>query len=704
MTSIQIDRTDGLSSSTAIKGPCRVATTANITLSGEQTIDGVAVVTGDRVLVIGQTNPVDNGIWKVSTGVWTRAKDFANNRDVKQGTLVFVTGGTANSGLWEVTTADPIVTGTTSISFARAFLSEPPAVIRDYLDAAPYVTSRAALKALDTTKDQLAYQIGVGWFEWTLGDFSTHQAADTAEAIYVKANAIANTVGCWVLARAGKYTLIGQGASTYVNYLSYPSAIGGRHYAIAGQISAGTAAAGDKVGVYGAAESGSAGTSDVWGGNFLAQWNTGDPDINVQSIEVDFNNRNTDAAHNPAKLKVGINVTSGGTKIAGYGYYLDASNKPTNAWRQGFVINDGAVLDTGVNVGMGAYSSTFAGRQIVDGGDMLLLQRRTDTTPTGFFARFLNFANTLNLWSIGIDGTTRIGPNPLAGVKLHVSQEDNSATTEFTALGLEGNSAANSTGKIVSANFYGRDTTNARKQTGAIKAEPVDSNWIGADVAIYGRLSDAVVERLRLRSNGEVKLPTISALGTAAAGNVEFDGKAFYANAAASSRQVVTAKQIATVQGSTVALNNASTSAQNIFASANDVLTVQASTTYRFRARLSFNTGATSHTTAFGFGGTATFTSCNYTAQATSSAAATAATPQMTRVAAATATVLTAASTAVTTDMVLEGIIRVNAAGTIIPQITFSAGPTGTCETALDSYFELEPIGSNTVAAVGNWA
>lgn len=55
MTSIQIDRTDGLSSSVAIKGPCRVATTANVTLSGEQTIDGVAVVTDDRVLVKDQT-------------------------------------------------------------------------------------------------------------------------------------------------------------------------------------------------------------------------------------------------------------------------------------------------------------------------------------------------------------------------------------------------------------------------------------------------------------------------------------------------------------------------------------------------------------------------------------------------------------------------------------------------------------------------
>ncbi|TIU74595.1 MAG: hypothetical protein E5W15_03490, partial [Mesorhizobium sp.] len=308
--------------------------------------------------------------------------------------------------------------------------------VRNALDAAPYVADRAALKALDTTKDTVAYQIGVGWFEWTLGDFSTHQAADTAEAIYVAANGISNTVGCWVLARAGRFGLIGQGALTYANYLSYPAAIGGRHYAIAGQISAGIAAAGDKVGVYGAAETGSSGSSDVWGGNFLAQWNSGHPDVNVQTIEVDFNNRSVDQPHVPTKLKVGINVTSGGTKIPGYGYYLDASNKPTNAWRQGFVINDGAVLDTGVNVGMLAYSATFAGRQISDGGDALLLQRRTDTSPTGYFARFLNFANTLNMWTVAVDGTTNIGPKAVAGSKLHVSQEDNTATTEFTALGL----------------------------------------------------------------------------------------------------------------------------------------------------------------------------------------------------------------------------------------------------------------------------
>jgi hypothetical protein len=117
MTSIQIDIKDGLSSSVAIKGPCRVATTANITLAGEQTIDGVAVVTDDRVLVKDQTTVSDNGIYVVDTGNWRRSKDFNKTKDVKKGTLISVTDGATNAGIWQLTTSDPIVVGTTSITF-----------------------------------------------------------------------------------------------------------------------------------------------------------------------------------------------------------------------------------------------------------------------------------------------------------------------------------------------------------------------------------------------------------------------------------------------------------------------------------------------------------------------------------------------------------------------------------------------------------
>lgn len=200
MTSIQIDINDGLSSSTAIKGPCRVATTANITLSGEQTIDGVAVVTDDRVLVKDQTTASENGIYVADTGPWRRSKDFNKTRDVKTGTMVNVTSGTVGAGWWQVTTADPISIGTTSITFAIVF-GAVPSVIRDYLDTAPYVPTRTVLKALDTTKDTVAILTESGRqgvFIWTAGDFAARIAADAGEGVYVKADAIAATVGAWV--------------------------------------------------------------------------------------------------------------------------------------------------------------------------------------------------------------------------------------------------------------------------------------------------------------------------------------------------------------------------------------------------------------------------------------------------------------------------------------------------------------------------
>lgn len=154
-----------------------------------------------------------------------------------------------------------------------------------------------------------------------------------------------------------------------------------------------------------------------------------------------------------------------------------------------------------------------------------------------------------------------------------------------------------------------------------------------------------------------------------------------------------------------VALTNSVTTAQNIFPAANDVLTVEAATTYLMLGQLSFNTGATDHITSLGFAlTTATLTSIKYVSDTISSAAATLATPQRKRIETNAATAVCATSTAVQTDITLQGIVRVNAAGSITPQVTFSAGPTGTCETDADSFLMLIKLGSNTFAALGPWA
>lgn len=111
------DRRLGVNSAVAIKAPCVVATTANITLSGTQTIDGVAVVADDRVLVKNQTTGSENGIYLVAASTWERAVDFDGTNDVKRGTLVYVHSGSTNIGLWRCTASDPITPGTTSLTF-----------------------------------------------------------------------------------------------------------------------------------------------------------------------------------------------------------------------------------------------------------------------------------------------------------------------------------------------------------------------------------------------------------------------------------------------------------------------------------------------------------------------------------------------------------------------------------------------------------
>jgi hypothetical protein len=141
------DRLAGLNGSVGFKAPCRVATTATITLSGEQTIDGVAIVANDRVLVKNQSSGVDNGIYIASTGAWSRALDFDGARDARNGTLVYVTSGASNGGeVFAMTATDPVTVGTTSLSFGSVLsLTNASAYIQTLLDDADAATARTTL-------------------------------------------------------------------------------------------------------------------------------------------------------------------------------------------------------------------------------------------------------------------------------------------------------------------------------------------------------------------------------------------------------------------------------------------------------------------------------------------------------------------------------------------------------------------------------
>jgi hypothetical protein len=116
------DYVDGIANGLDWKGSVRAATTANITLSGAQTVDGVSLVAGNRVLVKDQTAGDENGIYAVAAGAWTRTADADNSPagEVTSGMATFVEEGTANgSSSWALTTPDPITLDTTALVFTQ---------------------------------------------------------------------------------------------------------------------------------------------------------------------------------------------------------------------------------------------------------------------------------------------------------------------------------------------------------------------------------------------------------------------------------------------------------------------------------------------------------------------------------------------------------------------------------------------------------
>ena len=86
----------GASGVTPTHDPVEVATTANITLSGEQTIDGVLTAT-DRILVKDQTDETENGIYVTDAGAWARSAD-ANEASELNSAVVLVNSGTTQEG------------------------------------------------------------------------------------------------------------------------------------------------------------------------------------------------------------------------------------------------------------------------------------------------------------------------------------------------------------------------------------------------------------------------------------------------------------------------------------------------------------------------------------------------------------------------------------------------------------------------------
>ena len=102
-------------------GPVKAKTTGNITLSGTQTIDGVALGVDESCLVNDQSAPAQNGVYLVKSGAWVRRTDADTAAEITKGAYVFVQFGTVNAGSSWVQGATVTTLGSDAIAFTQFF-------------------------------------------------------------------------------------------------------------------------------------------------------------------------------------------------------------------------------------------------------------------------------------------------------------------------------------------------------------------------------------------------------------------------------------------------------------------------------------------------------------------------------------------------------------------------------------------------------
>ncbi|MFM8911968.1 MAG: hypothetical protein ACKOE6_03475, partial [Flammeovirgaceae bacterium] len=132
--------------------PVRAASIANVALTGNPTVDGVALVDGDRVLLKDQTIPSQNGIYVVNAAGWTRAADVltaTTSGGVTTGPHVTVTEGVANVNARFVQITTGTITFGTTVTDWRTLLTDE---ITRYINRA-----NAAYAAQTTDADRMNF-------------------------------------------------------------------------------------------------------------------------------------------------------------------------------------------------------------------------------------------------------------------------------------------------------------------------------------------------------------------------------------------------------------------------------------------------------------------------------------------------------------------------------------------------------------------
>ncbi len=135
------------------KASVKAATTANITLSAPQTIDGISCIAGDRVLVKNQTLPANNGVYVVAAGAWARASDADTAAEISN-CEVPVDQGATQVGIWRTTFKTTDTLGTTALVFAESYSDiNPPYTLNQMYQPTATVPQPPANQSTLSTPD-----------------------------------------------------------------------------------------------------------------------------------------------------------------------------------------------------------------------------------------------------------------------------------------------------------------------------------------------------------------------------------------------------------------------------------------------------------------------------------------------------------------------------------------------------------------------
>ena len=196
------------------KASVRAATTGNITLSGLQTIDGISVGAGERVLVKNQTLPAANGIYLANSGAWTRAPDADVNTLSADAAVFIEEGSTQADSQWRLTTDGAITVGTTAQTWAQigaavsytngtglalagnVFSIDTATVVRKFAQAIG-----------DNSATSIAVTHNLGTVDVTIGVFEVSSGAEVGcDKVRTSTNVV--TLGFAVAPTAGQFRVV----------------------------------------------------------------------------------------------------------------------------------------------------------------------------------------------------------------------------------------------------------------------------------------------------------------------------------------------------------------------------------------------------------------------------------------------------------------------------------------------------------------